>query len=114
MRAATSGDARFFLGTDSAPHADPAKESACGCAGVFSASNTLSCLAEVFEAQNALDRLEGFTSLHGPTFYGLPPNDATLTLTKGAPVTYPAKIDTGAGPVTLFDPGFPLHWRVSS
>ncbi len=114
VRAATSGDARFFLGTDSAPHADPAKESACGCAGVFSASNTLSCLAEVFEAQNALDRLEGFTSLHGPTFYGLPPNDATLTLTKGAPVTYPAKIDTGAGPVTLFDPGFPLHWRVSS
>ncbi|KGB81615.1 MAG: dihydroorotase [Pseudomonadota bacterium] len=114
VRAATSGDARFFLGTDSAPHADPAKESACGCAGVFSASNTLSCLAEVFEAQNALDRLEGFTSLHGPAFYGLPPNDATLTLTKGAPVTYPAKIDTGAGPVTLFDPGFPLHWRVSS
>ncbi|ALG89921.1 MULTISPECIES: dihydroorotase [Actibacterium] len=114
VRAATSGDARFFLGTDSAPHADPAKESACGCAGVFSASNTLSCLAEVFDVQNALDRLEGFTSLHGPAFYGLPPNDATLTLTKGAPVTYPAKIDTGAGPVTLFDPGFPLHWRVSS
>jgi dihydroorotase len=112
-RAATSGDARFFLGTDSAPHTDPLKESACGCAGCFTAPNTLSILAHVFEEEGALNRLEGFTSLNGPAFYGLPPNEARITLTKGDPVRYPDKIDTGDGPVTVFDPGFPLHWRVS-
>jgi dihydroorotase len=111
--AAMSGDARFFLGTDSAPHADPAKESACGCAGCFTATNTLSILAEVFEQDGCLDRLEGFTSLNGPAFYGLPPNEATITLTRGAPVPYPQKIETGAGPVTVFAPGFPLHWHIS-
>ena len=111
--AATSGDPSFFLGTDSAPHADPAKESSCGCAGCFTATNTMSILAEVFDADNALDRLEGFTSLHGPAFYGLPANDATLTLTRGAQVNYPAKIETGDGPVTVFDPQMPLHWSVS-
>jgi dihydroorotase len=111
--AAMSGDARFFLGTDSAPHADPAKESACGCAGCFTATNTLSILAEVFEQDGCLDRLEGFTSLNGPAFYGLPPNEATITLTRGAAVPYPQKIETGAGPVTVFAPGFPLHWHIS-
>ncbi|WGW03069.1 dihydroorotase [Tropicibacter oceani] len=110
--AATSGDATFFLGTDSAPHIDPLKENACGCAGCFTATNTMSILAEVFEQEGALDRLEGFASLHGPAFYGLAPNEATLTLTKGDPVTYPAKIETGDGPVTVFDPMMPLHWRV--
>ena len=113
VQAATSGDARFFLGTDSAPHADDAKETACGCAGCFTATNTLSCLAEVFEAAGALDRLEAFTSLNGPAFYRLPANDKTITLTKGDPVSYSEKIETGAGPVTVFDPGFPLHWSVS-
>ena len=111
---ATSGDPRFFLGTDSAPHNDPNKESACGCAGVFSATNTLSCLAEVFEAAGALDKLEGFASLHGPSFYGLPVNEDTITLIKGGPVAYPTKIATGEGPVTVFDPGFPLHWHVEA
>ncbi len=114
VTAATSGDLRFFLGTDSAPHSDPNKESACGCAGVFSATNTLSCVAEVFEAAGALDRLEGFTSRHGPAFYRLPVNDTTVTLTKGGPVAYPEKIASGEGPVTLFDPGFPLHWHVEA
>ncbi|MFS4437529.1 dihydroorotase [Paracoccaceae bacterium GXU_MW_L88] len=111
-RAATSGESRFFLGTDSAPHADPAKENACGCAGCFTATNTMSCLAEVFEQENALDRLADFTSRNGPRFYGLPVNEDEITLVKGDPVTYPDKIDTGAGPVTVFDPGFPLHWHV--
>ena len=111
--AATSGDARFFLGTDSAPHTDALKESACGCAGCFTAPNTLSILAHVFEEEGALDRLEGFASLNGPAFYRLPPNAARITLTRGAPVTCPAKIDTGDGPVTVFDPGFALHWRVT-
>ncbi|MET4100839.1 dihydroorotase [Roseovarius sp. MBR-78] len=111
--AATSGDAMFFLGTDSAPHTDPLKESACGCAGCFTAPNTLSILAHVFEQEGALDRLEGFTSLNGPAFYRLPANEARITLTKGDRVTYPSKIETGDGPVTVFDPGFALHWRVS-
>ena len=112
-KAAISGNPRFFLGTDSAPHTDDAKQSACGCAGVFSATNTLSCLAHVFEAEGALDRLEGFTSLFGPARYGLPVADQTITLEKrDTPVPYPARIITGAGPVTLFDPGHPLYWHV--
>ena len=112
--AATSGDGRFFLGTDSAPHADHTKESPCGCAGVFNAPNTLSCLAHVFEEEGALDKLEAFASLNGAAFYGLPPNEETIALVKeGDPVTYPDKIETGAGPVTVFDPGFSLFWRVA-
>ena len=73
VRAATSGDRRFFLGTDSAPHARDTKEAACGCAGVFTAPVAMACLAHVFEAEGALDRLEAFASLHGPAFYRLPP-----------------------------------------
>lgn len=112
-KAAISGNPRFFLGTDSAPHTDDNKETSCGCAGVFSASNTMACLAHVFEEEDALDKLEGFASLHGPAHYGLEPNAETITLERSdEAVPYPAKIDTGAGPVTLFDPGHPLHWRV--
>ena len=114
LDAATSGNPCYFLGTDSAPHSDDAKQSPCGCAGVFSATNTMSCLAEVFEAAGALDRLEGFTALFGPQFYGLAPNADTITLTKGAQVQFATHIVTGAGPVTLFNPGFDLHWTVSS
>ncbi|MEM1049846.1 MAG: dihydroorotase [Pseudomonadota bacterium] len=111
--AATSGDARFFLGTDSAPHSDPTKETACGCAGIFTAPNTMSCLAHVFEEEGALDRLEAFTSLNGPAFYRVEPNATTLTLVKGSePVVYPDKIETGDGTVTVFDCGFDLYWHV--
>ncbi len=112
VAAATSGDPRFFLGTDSAPHTDALKEQACGCAGCFTALNTLSILAEVFDRENALPKLEPFTSQHGAAFYRLPPNEQRLTLTKGPAVSYPARIATDAGPVTVFDPGFLLHWRV--
>jgi dihydroorotase len=113
VQAATSGDSRFFLGTDSAPHTDDAKESACGCAGCFTAPNTMSILAQVFDEAGALGRLEGFASRNGPGFYHLPVNSATLTLERTqTPVTYPARIITAAGPVTVFDPGFPLYWRV--
>ncbi len=111
--AATSGDKRFFLGTDSAPHVDPAKECGCGCAGCFTATNTMSCLAHVFEEDGALDKLEAFTSLNGPAWYGLPVNEETINLVKQSdPVAYPAKIETGAGVVTVFDPLFDLYWRV--
>ena len=114
VQAAVSGDHRFFLGTDSAPHTDPAKLQECGCAGIFTAPNTMSCLAEVFDAAGKLNKLEAFSSLNGPRFYGLPANDDTITLTKGEPVTYPSHVETGDGPVTVFDPGFPLHWTVST
>ncbi len=112
LKAATSGDPRYFLGTDSAPHTDDNKEMACGCAGCFTATNTMSLVAEMFDREGALDKLEGFVSLNGPAFYGLPVNESSITLTKGDPVEYPSKIASGDGPVTVFDPGFPLHWRV--
>ncbi len=112
--AATSGDPRYFLGTDSAPHIDPLKENACGCAGCFTATNTMSCLAHVFEEDGALDKLEGFASLHGSAWYGVAPNAGKITLTKQSdPVRYPAKISTADGDVTVFDPGFPLYWSVT-
>ncbi len=112
--AATSGEARFFLGTDSAPHVDAAKESACGCAGCFTATNALPVLAEIFDRNGALTRLEGFASRNGPAFYGLPANDTTLTLLKSdTAVAFPDRIATDDGPVTLFDPGFPVHWHAS-
>ncbi|WP_341224193.1 dihydroorotase [Loktanella salsilacus] len=113
VQAAVSGDKRFFLGTDSAPHTDAGKLQACGCAGIFTAPNTMSCLAEVFEAAGALRQFEAFTSLNGPAFYRMAPNEGTIRLVKGDPVSYPAQIDTADGPVTVFDPGFPLHWRVT-
>ena len=113
-KAATAGDPRFFLGTDSAPHVDPAKECGCGCAGCFTATNTMAILAHVFEEEGALEKLEGFTSLNGPAFYRLAPNRGTLTLER-SPMDYPAKIETEAGgPVTVFDPGFTPAWHVAS
>ncbi|WP_424986127.1 dihydroorotase [Microbulbifer sp. S227A] len=112
--AATSGDARFFLGTDSAPHTDPNKESACGCAGCFTATNTMPLLAHVFEQENALDHLAAFASRNGPAFYRLPVNDDTLTLARSETATdFPTRINSADGPVTVFDPGFPVFWRVT-
>jgi len=112
--AATANDARFFLGTDSAPHTDPNKLSACGCAGCFTAPNTMPILAHVFEDEGALAKLEGFTSLHGPAFYGVKPNTTTLTMTKGGAIPLPEKLITAEGEVTIFDPGFEIFWQVST
>jgi len=113
VKAACSGDTRFFLGTDSAPHVTHTKESACGCAGVFNAPNTLSVLATVFEAQNALDKLEAFTSVNGPAFYGLPTNTQTITLRREThAVSFPETITCGDETITVFDPSMPLHWHV--
>jgi dihydroorotase len=115
MAAATSGDKRFFLGTDSAPHPTHAKESECCSAGCFTAPNALSILAHAFENEGALDKLEGFVSHHGPAFYGLPVNTDTITLTKGdAEVSYPKTLPAGEHTVTVFDPGFALHWSVDA
>src|SRR4030095_7098403 len=79
-KAATSGSPKFFLGTDSAPHARSAKESACGCAGIFNAPFALETYARVVAEEDALDRFEAFASEHGPRFYGLPLNEGTITL----------------------------------
>lgn len=111
--AATSGDGRFFLGTDSAPHLDGAKESACGCAGVYNSPNAMSCLAHVFEEEGALEHLEAFASLNGPAYYKLPVNEEKITLKKmPEPLSIPASLQTPDGTVTVFDPECALHWAV--
>jgi dihydroorotase len=112
LRRAATGDARFFLGTDSAPHAVAAKEAAGGCAGVFSAPVALPWLAQVFDEEGALDQLEGFASLNGAAFYRRPPNPGRITLERTEAPVQPGRVETGAGPVQVFDPGIPLTWRV--
>ena len=104
--AAVSGLPKFFLGTDSAPHAREAKESACGCAGIFNAPFALESYVRVFEEENALERFEAFASEHGARFYGLPLNDGTVTLER-AQSTVP---DTVGGLVP-FHAGKTLGWR---
>ena len=112
-KAATSGDGRFFLGTDSAPHLDHDKESACGCAGCFTALNTMPLLAHVFEEDGALDKLEAFTSRNGAKFYGLTLNDGILTLRKSEhPVQFAKSVSSEEGDVTIFDPGVEIFWQV--
>ena len=113
VQAAISGDPRFFLGTDSAPHTDPNKLQACGCAGIFTAPNTMGCVAQVFENEDALDKLEGFTSLHGPAFYKMPVNEAKVTLARhDEPVDFGVAISTDEGDVTIFDPLMDVHWDI--
>lgn len=111
VEAATSGNPKFFLGTDSAPHARHAKESACGCAGCYTAPSALELYAEAFENAGALDRLEGFAGIHGAAFYGLPRNGDTVTLERSSwtvPDAYPAGDDT----IVPFDARETLRWRV--
>ena len=105
--AAVSGSPKFFLGTDSAPHAVHTKEAACGCAGIFNAPYALESYIAVFDEEGALDKFEGFASEHGPTFYGLPLNDGTITLERGATVV-PDRI----GEVVPFHAGETLGWRI--
>jgi dihydroorotase len=105
--AAVSGSPKFFLGTDSAPHAVHTKEAACGCAGIFNAPYALESYIQVFDEEGALDRFEGFASEHGPNFYGLPLNTGTVTLERGETVV-PDKI----GEVVPFHAGETLGWRL--
>jgi dihydroorotase len=111
LAAATGEDARFFLGTDSAPHARHAKEAACGCAGIFSAHAGLELYAEVFEAAGRLDRLEAFASERGADFYGLPRNDGHVTLERAAwnvPHSYPY----GGDEIVPLRAGGTVGWRL--
>jgi dihydroorotase len=109
-RAATSGSQKYFLGTDSAPHAASAKENACGCAGIFNAPYALESYATVFDEENALDRFEGFTSEHGPRFYGLLLNDGTFTLERTATLV-PTQLRCGETDVSPFHAGETIGWR---
>ncbi|MEQ8403516.1 MAG: dihydroorotase [Oceanicaulis sp.] len=108
----TTGSEKFFLGTDTAPHERHAKESACGCAGIFSAPTALESYAQTFEEMDALDKLEGFASLHGPRFYGLPLNEGTVTLERSG-LDVPDKIDEAGLDVTPFHAGERLDWRMA-
>ena len=109
--AATSGNPKFFLGTDSAPHSVSAKESACGCAGIFNAPYALESYVAVFDEENALDKFEGFASLHGPAFYRLPVNEEKVTLRK-VPFTVPDSIDCAGTSVVPFHAGEELGWQL--
>lgn len=110
--AVASGSANFFLGTDSAPHARHAKEAACGCAGCYSAHAALELYAEVFDELGVLDKLEGFASLHGPDFYGLPRNTDTVTLVRES-WDVPASLPLGDQTIVPLRAGESIHWRVA-
>jgi len=110
-RVATSGNPRFFLGTDSAPHPISAKETACGCAGIFTASCAFEIYAEVFEEEGALDRLEAFAALNGPAYYRLPVNKTRVTLRR-EPFAVPEHIGEGENALVPYRAGDTLRWRL--
>lgn len=110
-KAATGGGAQFFLGTDTAPHIASLKEAACGCAGCFVGPVALQCYTQVFDEEDALDRLEAFASLNGPAFYGLPVNDGSITLRRTTGVA-PGDVAVGAERVVVFRGGEQLAWQI--
>ncbi|KUM03741.1 dihydroorotase [Chromobacterium subtsugae] len=111
VKAATSGSAKFFLGTDSAPHAKGAKEAACGCAGMYTANAAIELYAEAFEAAGALDKLEAFASLNGPAFYGLPANGGRITLARES-WTVPAELPYPGDALVPLRAGEQIGWRL--
>jgi dihydroorotase len=113
IKAATSGSAKFFLGTDSAPHPREGKESSCGCAGIYSAHAAIELYAEAFEAANALDKLEGFASFHGPDFYGLPRNTDRITLVKQS-WDVPETLDFADSVLVPMRAGKQINWQVQN
>lgn len=112
-RAATSGSAKFFLGTDSAPHHRHTKEIACGCAGIFNAPFALESYLTVFEEEGAIDRFESFASENGARFYGLPRNSGTVTLER-VPIIVPAELSAGQAGVVPYHAGETLSWRLAT
>ena len=111
LEAATSSNPRFFLGTDSAPHAKGAKEAACGCAGCYSAFNALGLYAEAFESVGKLDQLEGFASFFGPDFYSLPRNSKKITLSKQAQ-SIPTELPLGDATIVPLRAGETIAWSL--
>jgi len=112
VEAATSGNPKFFLGTDSAPHARDSKEADCGCAGIYTAHAALELYATAFEEVGALDKLEGFASLYGPRFYGLPVNEDRVRLVR-EPWEVPARLPFGAGELVPLRAGERLAWKLA-
>lgn len=112
VRAATSGNARFFLGTDSAPHPKGLKEHACGCAGCYTALHALELYAQAFDQADALDKFEAFASFNGPAFYGLPRNSGTVTL-KRESWTLPAELPMGDATVVPLNGGESIGWKLA-
>jgi len=112
IEAATSGSPKFFLGTDSAPHAQGKKETACGCAGCYTAFSAIELYAEAFEQAGKLERLEGFASEFGPDFYGLPRNSGTITLVR-EPWTLPSGLPMGKDSLIPLAAGETLNWRLA-
>ncbi|MEX2474405.1 dihydroorotase [Marinobacter sp.] len=113
QEAVVSGDRRFFLGTDSAPHARDKKEAACGCAGCYSAFGAIGHYADIFEELGALDKLEAFASFHGADFYGLPRNTDTITLIR-EPWTMPAELPLADGTIVPLRAGETVNWQLAS
>jgi dihydroorotase len=112
VKAATSGNAKFFLGTDSAPHAKHTKEAACGCAGMYTAHAAIELYAEAFEAANALDKLEAFASFYGADFYGLPRNTEKITLEKTSWLV-PNELKLGDDSLVPLRAGQQIHWKLT-
>ena len=110
--AATSGNPKFFLGTDSAPHLNAAKESACGCAGVYNAATALACYAHVFDEMGRLERLADFAARFGAAYYGRPVNKDTVTLRRVAALSRPAPVRVGDDEILSFLPDTPVHWEL--
>ncbi|MEH6567519.1 MAG: dihydroorotase [Halioglobus sp.] len=111
LKAATSGNPKFFLGTDSAPHTTSTKETACGCAGIYTGHAAIELYAEVFEGQGQLDKLEGFACHFGPDFYRLPRNTDNITLKK-SPWQVPETLPLGSGSLTPLRAGEQLQWKI--
>ena len=111
-RAATSGSPKFFLGTDTAPHTIDAKESVCGCAGIFNAPHAMESYAKTFDEEGALDKLEGFASEHGPKFYGLPLNEDKITLERRKTIV-PESLKVMGTKIIPFHAGETLEWAIS-
>lgn len=112
-KAATAGEACFFIGTDTAPHVRSAKEAACGCAGIFVGATALQCYVQVFDEEHALDRFEKFASINGANFYGLPQNDGTIELVKRP--SYPIQsVSIGDEDITVFKGGETLAWSIGT
>ena len=109
--AAISGDTKFFLGTDSAPHAKVSKESACGCAGIYNAHAAIELYAEAFDQVGALDKLEAFASFHGPDFYRLPRNQETITLEKES-WRVPSEMEFAGETLIPLRAGEDIHWKI--
>ena len=112
IEAATSGNRKFFLGTDTAPHLQKTKENACGCAGVFNSTHCMSILAQIFDDNNSLDNLEKFVSINGANHYNLPINKDKIIMTKAEkPIVIEEKLNIGDDDLIIFNPKFPIFWE---